>query len=35
MVKNKTIIDKLVIKNNNGEKLIFDEKFDEYIKNYE
>lgn len=35
MVKNKTIIDKLVIKNNNGEKLIFDEKFDEYIKNYD
>ena len=35
MVKNKTIIDKLFIKNKNGEKLIFDEKFDEYIKNYD
>lgn len=35
MVKNKTIIDKLVIKYNNGEKLFFDEKFNEYIKNYD
>ena len=34
-MKNKTIIDKLVIKYNKGEKLFFDEKFDEYIKNYD
>ena len=34
-MKNKTIIDKLVIKYNKGEKLFFDEKFDEYLKNYD
>jgi hypothetical protein len=35
MVKNKTIIDKLMDKHNNGEDLVFDKDFDNYIKNYD
>jgi hypothetical protein len=33
-MKNNAIIDKLINKYKKGEKIIFDEKFDEYIKNY-
>jgi hypothetical protein len=35
MVKNKTIIDKLITKYYNCEQVIFDDKFDEYISTYD
>jgi hypothetical protein len=35
MVKNKNIIDKLMMKYKKNENLFFGEKFDEYIKNYD
>lgn len=33
-MKNKSIIDKLIDKNNKGEILFFDDSFDEYMNNY-